>query len=170
MKYFLSIMIFLLSNYASIGYTSECYLKFKYEYPEGTILRITAVPGYEYASVFEFGKSPFHQVVSWCDSCIAVLINRANELEREQNVYQHYSGFNVDKQLILVKEGYGYDVLNFQRQNDGSYMIEMNGKLMKKDKRWDLFINLFIKYHLKYKNITNAQFKEILEKSGMLGI
>lgn len=166
MKHKLLFLIFSLCQTVCFAYNS-C-LIFRYEYPEGSIQRFSSIHGYQYANVFESESQFYFECKLVNDSCIQTLISRANELEKETAVPTYYKGFDVHKQLILEKEGYGYDVLDFAYLQDGSYKIEMNGKLMKHDKRWDLFINLLIQYHQKYKKITNSQFREILAKSGML--
>ncbi|MBR2260309.1 MAG: hypothetical protein IJ916_01250 [Paludibacteraceae bacterium] len=49
-------------------------------------------------------------------------------------------------QLILAKDGYGYDILNFCRYVDDSFGIELNGKRIRKSTKW----SLFVKYNTAY--------------------
>lgn len=167
MKCYISLFIIILINCCNIYSNNNNKIIFRYEYPEGTIHRFKSVRGYEYASVFD-RKKPYYQYISTNDSCVSALIEQVNLLEKELIIPQNYSGFDVDKQLILIKQGYGYDVLDFSRSSDGGYKIELNGKLMKKDSKWNMFIDSLIVNHQKNKLMTDEKLKEIIIKSGLI--
>lgn len=166
MKYYISLFVIIVISFTNIYSYNRGKIIFRYEYPEGTIRRFKSVHGYEYASVFDKEK-PYYEYISTNDSCVSALIEQVNLLEKEFNIPQTYSGFDVHIQLILIKQGYGYDVLVFSHLSDGGYKIEMNGKLMKNDMKWNKFIDSLIVNHQK-KHMTDEKLKEIIIKSGLI--
>lgn len=147
---------------------SSSLLDFTYEYT--LINRICDIYGYDYRVVEDEMSESDHvyRIRIEDDSCVAILIQEANLLKRADTIPQYFhDGIATHMQLILAKQGYGYDVLNFMgiRTVDG---IELNGKPMCNSDKWKLFVEELIKYHQKHKKITHELLKEILRKSGMM--
>lgn len=167
MKKRILIFLALLANVFSQVYSSSL-LKFKYEYPLRE--RVDVVYGYEFCLALHglTEKDGVYSIrIEDDDSCVAILIQEANLLERADVVPENFVGLNVCMQLLLKKKLYGYDILNFAEVKDG-YLIELNGKLMCESLKWNRFIKELIEYHQKHKKITHELLKEILCKSGMM--
>lgn len=152
-----------------IGFASPVYSgsKLKFTYENIPILRIVSISGYEFPLVVynEGKKDGVYRIEINNDSCIGILIEEANLLERDTTIKK---GLDVEMQLILAKDGYGYDILNFCRYVDDSFGVELNGKPMRQSTKWSLFVKCLIDYHQKYKEITHQSLNEILRKCGMI--
>lgn len=154
----------LLISFASSVYSGST-LRFTYE--NILILRVVSIPGYDFPYItHDRGeKDGVYEINVKNDSCIGILIEEANLLERDTTKCY---GLDVKMQLILAKDGYGYDILNFCRYYDDSFGVELNGKPMRKSSKWSLFVKYLIDYHQKYKKITHQSLNEILRKCGMI--
>lgn len=132
---------------------------FRYEPPS---VKCVALSGYN----FDHGD---WEMFLWTDSCVSVLIEEAYKLERV-NVHPAYLGMNVNSQLILLKSGYGYDVLNFECSlDDGSVTeMELNGKPVRVNNKWKLFVKCLVETHDKHLPFTQNQLRKILKKCGMM--
>lgn len=160
-KRLLIIFVLLISAYTRV-YSSSL-LDFTYEYP--LLLRVCDICGYDFQEAEANDHVCAHRVRIEDDTCVAILIREANLLKRADPMLSRYC-IPAHMQLILVKQGYGYDILTFMGSKD-VHAIELNGKLMCESVKWRLFIKELIKYHEKYKKITHEMLKEILRNSGM---
>lgn len=107
------------------------------------------------------------------DSCVSVLIEEASKLELK--VIPRFTGIDVDCQLILVKEGYGYDVLSICRNIDGSFAaMELNGKYVRATGKWKLLIKYLVEEYKKQptkdgmRRVGEDRMLDILKKCGMM--
>ena len=82
---------------------------------------------------------------------------------------------DVDCQLILVKEGYGYDVLSICRNIDGSFAaMELNGKVVRETGKWKLLIKYLVEEYKKQptkdgmRRVEEDRMLDILKKCGMM--
>lgn len=147
---------------------SANYMKFTYD--KRNLLLCRSIEGFDFPDfVHSYGaKDDVHRMEVFKDTCIDILIEEANLLERDTTISENYYGLDVRMQLIIAKDGYGYDILNFCRYYDDSFGVELNGKPMRKSSKWSLFVKYLIDYHQKYKKITHQSLNEILRKCGMI--
>ncbi len=156
------LILFFFAGIVMNSYSSSGEIMFKYQEPA---IRCVAVPGYN------FCENDGIYILS--DSCVSVLIEEASKLEREEVSRIMY--IDVNCQLILVKKGYGYDMLSICRNIDGSFAaMELNGKYVRATGKWKLLIKYLVEEYKKQptkdgmRRVSEDRMMDILKKCGMM--
>ena len=123
--------------------TKYSYAIFRYEDPDSMVMRIIAISGYDYAAVNRPNCSMYIK-----DSIfVNKLIDRFNKLTIDSSDTT-YTYIDVTYQLICIKTGYGYDVLNVSGYGSSRYpKMELNGKPMIVDKKLLKLLDRIVKIH-----------------------
>ena len=127
--------------------TKYSYAIFRYEDPDSIILRIVAVHGYDYAAV----NKPSCNMYIKDSAFVNKLIDRLNKLTVDDSDTT-YIGLDVVYQLICLKCGYGYDILNVSGYGSSPYpRMELNGKHMLLDRKLLKLLDKIVKIHKEQK-------------------